>query len=125
MGKLVMNTTLADDDSKKKKVRKKSNKQVLQDNLPQTIEVLGQTIKVEIKTLKDLYGNFSADKMTICLHDKYDLETSIQTLLHEMLHAMLAISGQNEMLSADQEEGIVRMLELALLPYIDQSKLRK
>ena len=120
MGKLIMNTTIPE-----KKVKKQSNKEMLKSKIVDSVQIMGQDIKIEIKSLKDLYGQFSADKMTISLHDKYDLDTTIQTLIHEMLHAMFAISGHSELFLDNQEEANIRMLELALRPFIDESKLLK
>lgn len=42
------------------------------------------------------------------------------TLLHEVIHAILGISGQDQLFKEDQEEGVVTALEHGLYPLIQR-----
>jgi hypothetical protein len=76
-----------------------------------------------ITNLKGLCGDFSCDKNLIRIHQAQDLETARCTLFHECIHAALAISGHNEMLTESQEEAIVRLLEHTFSDSIDVNLL--
>jgi len=89
---------------------------------PDSLMIMGieWTIKY-VDKLKDddgeiLCGDTDIDKYLIRISTGYhdtDSEMS-RTILHETLHAILRMTGQNEMLSEKQEEAIVRALEQGL-----------
>lgn len=102
--------------------RLNKNKQLLQSELPSSVSILGRELKVTVTNLKGLHGDFSLDKSLIRIHQSVPVESAKDTLFHEMIHAALAISGHNEMLTEGQEEAIVRMMEHAFSGYFDIKK---
>jgi len=87
--------------------------------LPTNVQVGGVKVKVRWKpTLDDSWGTYDHDLKTIFLSKKLPEEERLPTLLHEMVHASLAISGLNEMLTAKQEEAIVRNFDSMVLPAV-------
>ena len=80
--------------------------------------ILGKMVKINysVDMDKDDCGEFDDSTMTISInlnrHDNEDLLKS--TLLHEIIHAILFITGQNELLDSKQEEGLVRAIEHGL-----------
>lgn len=93
-------------------------------SLPKSVSILGRTIKVTVTNLKGLHGDFSIDKSLIRIHQAVPAASAKDTLFHECLHAALAISGHNELMSEGQEEGLVRMLEHAFSQIVDVDKLK-
>lgn len=80
------------------------------------ITILGKKVKIRRprklvdESGNELFGLFDRDKLIIYIsqsphHDKDS------TLLHECIHAILFITGQNETLEHEQEEAIVRAIE--------------
>lgn len=80
---------------------------------PKSIRVMGRTIKIKIKELEDNdHGQFVFDEATIYLSNDPDKQSDQwATLLHEMIHSCLAISGVSEVLSPGVEEAICRSIE--------------
>lgn len=74
-----------------------------------TIKLLGKTIKLRSTNNPELFGEYKADEKTIYLNlSTDDLES---TLLHEMVHALLAITAQDQLLSDEQAEAVCRIAE--------------
>lgn len=101
----------------------KDKKLALAAQLPSSVSIFGREIKVLVTTLKGLHGDFTADTNTIRIHQTSDIYAARATLFHEAIHAALTISGQNEMMKEDQEEGLVRCLEHAFMHIVDIDKL--
>lgn len=80
---------------------------------PRSVKVLGKRIKIKIKELEDSdHGGYSHDDKTIYLSDDEDqMKDRWATLLHEMVHACLTISGVSEVLGIDREEAVCRAIE--------------
>jgi hypothetical protein len=103
--------------------RKKSHPEVLEiSGHPFTIEYYDEIPGTEAKTKDEeetVYGDCDITRRRIRISLKHN-ETDEQlerTLLHEILHAILGLSGQAERLEGEnneQEEGIVVALENAL-----------
>lgn len=95
-----------------------------QSNIPSHVVVLGKKIKIKRHkklvdtTKRELFGLFDSDTMTIHL-SRSPLHSEKSTLLHEILHAIMFITGQNEILEFEQEEAIVRAIENGLFPLVD------
>lgn len=66
---------------------------------------------------QELAGMFDSEKMTIFV-SKSGRHNHRDTLLHEIIHAILFFSGHNELLG-EKEEAIVRALEHGLSDVID------
>ena len=89
---------------------------------PDTLMIMGVewTIKYTDKLKDDegdtLMGETDIDKYTITINIKdHDTDSEVaRTTLHETLHAIMRMTGQNEMLSEKQEEAIVRAFEQGL-----------
>ena len=85
-----------------------------------SVVVLGKKIKIRRprklvdESGNELFGLFDRDKLIIYISQSphHDKES---TLLHEILHASLFITGQTETLEHEQEEAIVRAIEHSLL----------
>lgn len=85
-----------------------------------SITILGQKIKIVYtsKVLYDgdneLHGSFNAETMTIHISNESDVKG---TLLHELIHSCLEISGVNKLINEKTEEAIVSSLERGLKDY--------
>ncbi len=104
--------------------QKKSKKTDLQEYLPESVNIFGRDIKVKITNLKGTHGDFDADLGEIRIHQNSTKENANNTLFHECIHAALYISGQKELLSADQEEALVRAIEHGLAHLVDFNKIK-
>ena len=106
------------------KASKKTNKAILEQALPKAIDISGTTFQIKIKAMKDVHGECWFDKKTINIDSKQNVEQALQTLFHEYIHALLYISGINELLTEEVEESFVRCIENGVWKLIDSSKLR-
>ena len=96
-----------------------ANKKLLKD-----IKVLGSAIKVTRESdMSDMMGEFIADESKIKISSKLEYNVACETLFHEVIHAAFFVSGQSELLKDSHEEAIIRMLEKALMPFVDKNKL--
>lgn len=98
-------------------------KQVPQISCPPTLPILGHDYKVLLeKTLgldddgSVMEGLSSPYEIKIALDSNKTLELQESTLLHEILHSILHVSGQSNMLSEKQEEALVVAFEHGLMP---------
>ena len=96
---------------------------ILENNLPRQISVLGKLFDVKITKLKGCYGDCDDSKAQIRIHNNLDLDIALSTLFHEAIHAAFAVSGQNQLIKEEHEEGLVRMLEHAFKDIVDIKKL--
>ncbi len=89
---------------------------------PTTLNIMGAEWVIKyVDRLKDdndddLMGETDIDKYTMTINIKdHESEAELgRTILHETLHAIMRMTGQNEMLSEKQEEAIVRAFEQGL-----------
>jgi hypothetical protein len=86
------------------------------------VRILGEQITVEYDGEMEDYGHFILESRTIKLKPDQDRED--QTVLHELIHAALRISGLDEVLGPESEEAVCRCLEVAL-PQAYRMSLRK
>ena len=97
-------------------VEKKSKPNIFQrKNLPRSVKVLGHTIPIKVvEHLEDggneLLGAYNAETKTIFLLKGCDRSV----LLHEIIHAILHLSGASEGLTMSKEESICLSLEHGL-----------
>jgi hypothetical protein len=95
--------------------------------IPTHIIILGKKIKIKkprklVDELgQELFGLFDHDKMVIHVSQSKD-HNKYSTFLHEILHAILFISGHNETLEHEQEEAIIRAIEHGLFPILEVTK---
>jgi hypothetical protein len=89
--------------------------------LPEFVIILGCKFSVSDVVLSDnTYGETDGTERTIKvdLHKHTSQEQVTSTLFHEMIHAVLHVSGQSELLRGKQEEALVVALEHGLMPNI-------
>jgi hypothetical protein len=84
------------------------------------VDILGVRVKIKY-TSKDMYdgdtelhGAFCPSTMTIFVSTQSDISA---TILHEICHGILAISGVGSMINMKTEEAIVSALESGLKDY--------
>ncbi len=68
------------------------------------------------------YQHSEFEPPVILLNSTLAADVKRQTLCHELLHCVLDITGWSELLTHDQEEGLVRMLEKVFLPAWDDAQ---
>lgn len=86
---------------------------------PVQIEIFGRKLQIKYKmTSKE--GNMGETErsdppvITIFKDNHQTEEEVFTTVLHELFHASICISGQDELFTNEQEEALVTMLEKAL-----------
>lgn len=86
-------------------------------NLPKTIRVAGQTIKIVRDNLSDdnLFGYYSHDRKTIFLSESLNGKDLLLTLRHELMEASLCISGVGWCETYEQE-AVVRCMDEVFFP---------
>lgn len=83
--------------------------------LPRQVEILGRKIKVEICELEEgLWGHYLSDDCKIQISSECPDEGLEATLLHECIHAILDVSGEEEVLTEQQQEKYARLFEHGL-----------
>jgi|TARA_R110002012_G_scaffold228653_1_gene401043 energy-converting hydrogenase A subunit M len=84
--------------------------------IPPTIDVGGIEFKVVLSKIKD-FGDMDIDTKTIRVRADLKPEEAFDTLMHETVHAALAVSGLTNILDDDNlEEAIVRMTDYLIFP---------
>jgi len=84
--------------------------------IPSTIDVGGIEFKVILSKIKD-FGDMDIDTKTIRVRADLKPEEAFDTLMHETVHAALAVSGLTNILDDDNlEEAIVRMTDYLIFP---------
>ena len=84
--------------------------------IPPTIDVGGIEFKVVLSKIKD-FGDMDIDTKTIRVRADLKPEEAFDTLMHETIHAALAVSGLTNILDDDNlEEAIVRMTDYLIFP---------
>lgn len=70
----------------------------------------------------DTLGLCHLDSLTIQVQENQPLDIERDTVLHEVLHACLALTGHNLVLGADAEEALIRALSPILLHTLRRNK---
>ena len=96
------------------------NKELL-NNFPKKIKIFGQDWKIVVAKLdENTSGETVYTDKCILICNSLNREQAERTLLHEILHASLCISGlgstSSPLISHEIEEAIVTCLENALFP---------
>lgn len=88
------------------------------------VTIGGMKIAVRVVDQED-WGSFHGDDRTIRISKRAVLEGAfMQTLMHEMLHAALFVSGVTWALEENVEEAVVRAIENLYFPAADTVKKR-
>lgn len=93
-------------------MRNKKNKR------PDKIVIFGKTVSIIEKENFANFGESNLDDLVITIRKDLDDKAFETTLLHEVIHVMLHISGWNELLEDNKEESLVRMLEHGLVDIV-------
>lgn len=85
------------------------------------IQILGRVIQIKTCSKAELLefdpesgavlGWYSHDESTIYIHSGLDGEAYNRTLIHEITHVMLSVSGLSHWLEENQEEAICDLME--------------
>ncbi len=79
--------------------------------LPASINLMGQEIPITRSPLKSCYAQFDSEKMSIDIDVGCPDHMIWPALMHEMVHAVLEISGLTNLFELSIEEAICRAME--------------
>jgi hypothetical protein len=93
---------------------------------PASVKIMGSTVKIKavdkivIEGDDNFVGCYNHAQNTVELDATLDAREAVSTLCHELMHAWLHLSGNNELWGADEriEETLVWSMEHHLLPVI-------
>ena len=89
-------------------------------SLPSTITVGGMQFKIVLKDMED-FGEMDFDKKIINIRKGLTQEEELDTLIHEVHHVALGISGlSNIMDDENTEEALVRIVDYLVMPIVKQ-----
>ena len=93
-------------------------------SLPPTITVGGMEFKIVLKDMED-FGEMDFDKKVIYIRKGLPQEEELDTLIHEVHHVALGISGlSNIMDDENTEEALVRIVDYLVMPIVKQEYKR-
>ena len=93
-------------------------------SLPPTITVGGMQFKIVLKDMED-FGEMDFDKKVIYIRKGLTQEEELDTLIHEVHHVALGISGlSNIMDDENTEEALVRIVDYLVMPVVKQEYKR-
>ena len=93
-------------------------------SLPSTIPVGGMQFKIVLKDMED-FGEMDFDKKVIYIRKGLTQEEELDTLIHEVHHVALGISGlSNIMDDENTEEALVRIVDYLVMPIVKQEYKR-
>ena len=99
--------------------------------LPKSVRILGsraqvRAVKVPLRDSdnRELLGSCNMDvhKINVLVSDESDLTTQQQTLLHEVMHGIIAEAGLRFMFEGDQQEHVVNALSSQLLAFMKENR---
>mgnify|MGYP003661429910 FL=1 len=89
-------------------------------SLPPTVTVGGMEFKIVFKDMED-FGVMDFDKKIISIRNGLTEEEQLDTLIHEIHHIALGISGLSNILDCDNtEEALVRIVDYLVMPIVKQ-----
>ncbi len=89
---------------------------------PKEVVIAGHKFSIVYKAMKD-FGELDFDRNTIYISNKIKGEVLLDTIIHEGVHVMLAISGLGCILEDVQnelEESLVRAYENIVTPFLKE-----
>ena len=91
---------------------------------PKTISIAGVSFKILYKPIED-FGLCDIDKKTITIRETLSKKETLETILHESLHACLAVSGLSYLLNnEDTEEALIRCIDSLYIPIVKNQLYR-
>ena len=85
---------------------------------PKSISIAGVLFKIHYKQMND-FGLCDIDKKLITIRDTLTAQETLETILHESLHACLAVSGLSYLLNnEDTEEALIRCIDSLYIPIV-------
>ena len=88
--------------------------------LPSKMSIGGMEFKIILKEIED-FGIMDFDARVICIRKSLTKEEQLDTLMHEVHHAALGVSGLSNVLNDDNlEEALVRLVEHMVVPIIKE-----
>jgi Zn-dependent peptidase ImmA (M78 family) len=88
--------------------------------LPSKMLIGGMEFKIILKEIED-FGIMDFDARVICIRKSLTKEEQLDTLMHEVHHAALGVSGLSNILNDDNlEEALVRLVEHMVVPIIKE-----
>ena len=91
---------------------------------PSEILIGGHLFTIEYKKMTD-FGNLDFDKRTIHIKKNMNEEETLDTILHEAVHACLSLSGLGFLIDNDNfEEALVRAIENLVVPTFKREHLK-
>tara|TARA_R100001463_G_scaffold66915_2_gene120563 strand:+ start:10 stop:330 length:321 start_codon:yes stop_codon:yes gene_type:complete len=85
---------------------------------PKQILIAGIAFKIQYKPIND-FGLCDIDKKTITIRETLSNKETLETLLHESLHACLAVSGLSYLLDNEEtEEALIRCIDHLYIPIV-------
>ena len=91
---------------------------------PKTITIAGVPFKIQYKQMND-YGLCDIDKKVITIRESLSNRETLETILHESLHACLAVSGLSYLLNnEDTEEALIRCIDSLYIPIVKNQLAR-
>ena len=91
---------------------------------PKSISIAGVMFKIQYKSIND-YGLCDIDKKLITIRDTLTAQETLETILHESLHACLAVSGLSYLLNnEDTEEALIRCIDSLYIPIVKSQLAR-
>jgi len=86
---------------------------------PKSLLVAGHKLAIEYRKDLDDFGQFNVDRMTIIIRDSLNPKETLSTIIHESVHAILALSGLSYLIDDEsKEEALVRAIDYLLIPII-------
>jgi hypothetical protein len=82
---------------------------------PKTLRIGPYTYTVDSAVPDGLLGQTDPDALKIHLNPAQPRDNERETLLHEIMHAVFALTGMSRKLSSAKEESIIRTLSPLLL----------
>jgi energy-converting hydrogenase A subunit M len=92
--------------------------------LPSKIFVGGMQFKIILREIQD-FGLMDFDARVICIRKSLTKKEQLDTLMHEVHHAALAVSGLSNILNDENlEEALVRMTEHMIIPIVKKEYMK-
>lgn len=85
---------------------------------PKSISIAGVLFKIQYKPIED-FGACDIDKRIITIRETLTNKETLETLLHESLHACFALSGLSYLINNEEtEEAIIRCIDALYIPIV-------